>query len=264
MREHTYRQVAHAFSGKAGQYENHAAIQQQLIDALVQEIEQQKIPSGAWLDIGAGTGLFEKSLPQACLPECIVGADIAAGSLGYAHETVPGLRPVVADMHLLPFRKTSFSNVVMTSALQWTFSPSRILDNIREVLIPGGFFCFTVFLKGYLSELATVYRDMGADLEVYLPSQKHFEDLLLSGGLSIIRSKRIRGARLFPTAFDVIKHLVAIGATARKSGSVHRSVFEICRRYSRAFATPQGVPLSFDALVGIATTVSRKESREEN
>ncbi len=248
-----HRRIADSFSGKAHLYETHADIQRTVIQKLLSGINNTVSTEGMWLNIGAGTGLFEKLLPHALYPSCMVSVDISAGSLFQAKKTTPlAIQPVIADMHRLPFHKSRFSAVVMTSALQWSTSAFKTIQQVKEALRPGGHFLFSVFLRGYMSELEQIYNEMGTGLEVFLPTQQEFNALLSDCDFATIWSGKLAGKQYFTSTFALVKSLAAIGATARRSGGVHKSVFDFCRAYTQRFGTDRGVPLSYEAMVGIA------------
>jgi SAM-dependent methyltransferase len=93
------------------------------------------------------------------------------GFLTYVHEptigvdAVPNSCPfplVLADMHALPFKDSTFNVVVMNHVCEHSATPSLALKEIRRILVRGGILAITVpNAKTWISSLLT--RVLGYD-----------------------------------------------------------------------------------------------------
>lgn len=85
------------------------------------------------IDIGCGTGLILRKLPQ-----CSIGLDINPWAIEMARKHAPNSELVIADAENIPFRSSSFYTVVCTEMLEHVPSPELALNEIYRILISEG------------------------------------------------------------------------------------------------------------------------------
>lgn len=98
-------------------------------------------PEAIVLDIGCGTGEFEKLLLQTNPSQSIVGVDLSEKMLDIAREKCQTYDKVdfrVASADFLPFEDNSFDLVVSASAFHYFNQPLAALAQIKRVLKPDG------------------------------------------------------------------------------------------------------------------------------
>jgi len=94
------------------------------------------------LDIGSADGTFTSILVNKIRPKRLVGIDVLETSVDYANKRFAKSKAVsflVADAHKLPFKAKTFDGVFALEVLEHVFKPKVVLDEIRRVLVPGGF-----------------------------------------------------------------------------------------------------------------------------
>jgi ubiquinone/menaquinone biosynthesis C-methylase UbiE len=111
-------------------------------------------PRAVVLDIGCGTGEFEKLLLEKHPNQQIVGVDISQKMLEIAQQKCQGHSNAIflaTSALVLPFSDHSFDVIVSASAFHYFNEPEAALKEMRRVLRPGGGvvigshpYCFTL------------------------------------------------------------------------------------------------------------------------
>src|SRR5260221_6600399 len=110
-------------------------------------------PSETILDIGCGTGEFERLILSECPEQRMVGIDISEKMFRLvrkkcgAYPTATFLR---ANAAALPVPDQSYDLVVSASAFHYFDQPMASLEEMRRVLIPGGSVVILDWCKDYL------------------------------------------------------------------------------------------------------------------
>lgn len=104
---------------------------------------------GDILDLGAGTGLLSDFL----------GTDVTAVDVSERMLKEGSGKRVQADVQELPFKSNSFDWVLSFSVIMNAENPSNVLEEVRRVLKPGGFFVLTYLKKfDFSGELRSKFR----------------------------------------------------------------------------------------------------------
>jgi ubiquinone/menaquinone biosynthesis C-methylase UbiE len=89
------------------------------------------------IDAGCGTGVLAKELPGLCQAK-IFGLDIARNHLDMATRNAPAAIFTQGDAQELPFLSGTFDLAFCHFVLLWVTDPSRVIREMRRVVIPGG------------------------------------------------------------------------------------------------------------------------------
>jgi ubiquinone/menaquinone biosynthesis C-methylase UbiE len=111
-------------------------------------------PEAVVLDIGCGTGEFEKLLLSKHPNQQITGVDISTKMLEIARrkcQAYPKVAFRAASASALPFSDHSFDVIVSASAFHYFNAPEAALDEMRRILRPGGVMVILDWCKDYLS-----------------------------------------------------------------------------------------------------------------
>ncbi len=153
-------------------------------------------PDAAVLDIGCGTGEFERLLLTENPQQVITGVDISEKMLLMAKQkcrTYPNVSFRTASVSALPFADNSFDVVVSASAFHYFDDPTLALKEIKRVLKPEGRVIILDWCKDYL-----LCRICDFVLKFFDPAyrqcytQKEFHRLLISAQFELRRTTKFR------------------------------------------------------------------------
>jgi SAM-dependent methyltransferase len=116
---------------------------------------------GSCLDVGCGTGLMLRHLP-----ENSIGIDLNPRNIEKAKIYSPASVLIQGDIEeKLPFNDNSFLTVICTEVLEHLLFPDKTLKEIQRVLAPGGYFI------GSMPSNSVIWK-----LRAMSFSKKHFEE----------------------------------------------------------------------------------------
>lgn len=102
-------------------------------ERVMKELIIRHLQKGNHLDLGCGTGLILRHIP-----EVAVGLDINPRNLRRCKTHAPSGQLVLGDAESLPFADCSFSMVICTEVLEHLLDPSQCVGEIKRVLKAGG------------------------------------------------------------------------------------------------------------------------------
>jgi SAM-dependent methyltransferase len=248
------RRIAHSFGRKAATYRKHAVVQAELIGRIVRLIADFEAVggNGLLLDAGCGTGLLAELCREARLQSRIVGIDLAGAALA-AEERIIGGPPahLAADMERLPFKPQTFRGAIAASVFQWLDSPLAALGEIADVLEPGGFLIFSVFVEGSFAEVLATRATFGLPSPVRCPEPDAFAASLHAAGFERVTFATVARTVFATNAATHLKSISAIGGSAAAGQLLTRGrVVAFCRAYEERFRKSEGVPLTYRTMVG--------------
>lgn len=148
------RAIAQRFSRAAAHYDPVAHLQRQMGEWVLETVRRPAATSPVIaLDIGCGTGQLTQQLQPLC--DRLIGLDLAPGMLQFARQQ-HGHRIhhfICADADALPFAPATLDLVVSNFALQWSESLPALVQQLFQILRPGGQLVFSIPLTGTLHEL---------------------------------------------------------------------------------------------------------------
>lgn len=105
-----------------------------------------RLPAGAVLDVGCGTGSLAVTLAQRRPAARIVGIDAAAPYIAFARRQAgPNLQFEVADAAALPYPPANFAAAAAQLVVNFVPRPERAVAEMRRVVRPGGVVAATVW-----------------------------------------------------------------------------------------------------------------------
>ena len=160
------RAVRRAFSRAAPRYDEHAVLQREVGQRLVEHLEGIRMEPARVLDLGCGTGASFAALATRYPRARLTGLDIARPMLEEAGRRTPWWRRklglattpalVCADAERLPLAAGSLDLVFSNLALQWC-DPARAFGEAARVLRVGGLFLFSTLGPDTLKELRAAF-----------------------------------------------------------------------------------------------------------
>lgn len=149
--------VAKSFSNKAACYDKQASVQKQAaahcLSLLAQLIKDEALLEGPALEIGCGTGLLSRGLPELLSNREITISDISAAMLEKCQSNLEESQEKqnnnkldfrVLDAETLSPEQGRFSLIVSSFAIQWFWDPLNGIKRLLDLLLPGGILLFSL------------------------------------------------------------------------------------------------------------------------
>jgi len=262
------RQVRRAFSRAAARYREHAVLQREVEDRLLERLDYVTTPPQRVLDVGAGPGRASAALRRRWPKAEVIALDLALPMLREARRAAGWFRrlpAVCADARALPLADASVDVLFSSLCIQWIDDLPALFDEFRRVLRPGGFLALATFGSDTLHELRAAWAavDRRPHVSGFIDLM-HLGDALMAAGF---KDPVLDGEHFTLTYADapaLMRDLKAIGATNaepdRARGLTGKTrlaavaqAYEPCRRegllpatydvlYAHAWGPPPGQP----------------------
>lgn len=209
--------VRRAFGRAAAGYSEHAVLQHEVEQRLLERLEYVTTPPARVLDLGCGPGPASAVLRKRWRKAELIAMDLALPMLREARRQGSWLRPlnrVCADARQLPLADASIDLLFSNLCIQWIADLPALFDEFRRVLRPDGFLVLSTFGPLTLHELRAAWAEVDRT-----PHVSHFADIqrvgdaLLAAGF---RDPVLDGDDFTLTYADataLMRDLKAIGAT---------------------------------------------------
>ncbi len=210
-----YQAIADSFSAAADRYEDHAVLQKEVLNRLLERLDDearlQADPPRRILDLGCGTGWAVPRLRQQ-FPEAEIHALDFSPAMIARVPTVPGCQARVGDAHDLPYAGDSFDLVFSNLMLQWT-NEEQVLQEVRRVLKPGGILLASSLGFSTLHELRHSWQAVDDKPHVNaFTDMRQVADGMLRLGYSQVVANSETIVLTYATVVDLMRDLKAIGA----------------------------------------------------
>ncbi|MDR2788445.1 MAG: malonyl-ACP O-methyltransferase BioC [Candidatus Accumulibacter sp.] len=249
------RRVRDTFERAAATYDSAAAIQRRVCDRLLEELswEDGGAPENI-LDAGCGTGYGAGGLRRRWPGARISGIDFAPAMLALARGALD--RRLAADIEKLPFAAGSFDLWWSSLSLQWCDTRAAFREAAR-VLGPGGRIAFSTLCPGTFAELRAAFAEIDRHRHTLPFSEPDAaRDALVRAGLREIRLIREKHTVFHPDLKTLLRSVKDIGAQnvgeGRRPGMMGRSAWRKVEAAYERFRAPDGLPASYDVLLGYA------------
>jgi malonyl-CoA O-methyltransferase len=211
------RQVRRAFSRAAQRYREHAVLQREVEDRLLERCDFVQTAPLRVLDVGAGPGRASAALRKRWPRVEVVSLDLALPMLREARRSAGWFRrapAVCADARALPLADASVDVLFSSLCIQWIADLPALFDEFRRVLRPGGFIALSTFGPDTLHELRAAWAAVDRR-----PHVSAFVDLMRLGDALMhagFKDPVLDGEHFTLTYADagaLMRDLKAIGAT---------------------------------------------------
>ena len=203
--------ISENFSKASSQYHKEAALQKTIADSLVELANPYLKPDSKIIDLGSGTGFIAQKLNKD-----IYQLDIAFGMCQQSKKLSP---TICADIEKLPVADKSFDAAFSSSVVQWLNSLETAFKEVNRILNNNGYFFFTTFGEGTLSELKACYKSAGLEPKTLdFIGDKQIEAELNNSKFEILSFNKQEYKLEFSSVIELLKSITDIGAGASFSG----------------------------------------------
>ena len=189
--------VRHSFDRASATYDDHAFLQREIADRLLERLQYIKLAPKRTLDFGCGTGYVTAKLAQRDPTAQLLALDLAPRMVKHTRDrlgqpswfkqligTSPPRFPICADAEVLPLADESIDLAVSSLTMQWC-DPQKIAREMMRVLRPEGLLMFTTFGPDTLKELRQAFRAVDDHAHVNTFVDMHdIGDMLVAAGFS--------------------------------------------------------------------------------
>ncbi len=245
------------FNRAADTYDEYAALQQLVLERLVEMLPAFRLPAGRVLDLGSGTGHAVKSLQQAFPKHAVCQVDIAENMLRVARrQHKRWFRKqlfVCADAERLPFSDNSLSLVFSSLMLQWSHDLQQALAEQRRVLQPGGLCLLATLGQNSLNQLRQSWADSGAAPALHLfPDIQQLGQAMMAAGFDqpVLSTETI--TLTYASIRDLFNDLKHVGAAnaheLRNRGLTGKQRMKKFLNAYEALRNEERLPLSYEII----------------
>ena len=209
------RHIRRAFGRAASTYAQHAALQREVEDRLLERLEYYSGKPARVLDVGCGTGRASEALRKRFAPAQVIALDLALPMLRRVR--TGWLRPparVCADARMLPLPDASVDVLYSNLCVQWIDDLPVLFDEFRRVLKPGGYLTLSTFGQDTLHELRSAWA--AVDDAPHVSAFAHIAqvgDALMGAGFRDPVLDADHFTLTYTNAGDLMRELKALGAT---------------------------------------------------
>jgi len=252
--------VRRAFDGAAKRYAQHAVLQNEVCQRLLEKLDVVKINPSYILDAGVGTGAAIPDLFNRYKKAQLVALDISENMLAQTAEHGSLLQSphlICADVESLPFADNTFDLIFSSLSMQWCNNLNAAFLEAWRALKPGGLFVFSTFGPDTLKELRNSWASVDDANHVNQFIDMHdIGDALLQDRFA----EPVMEAEIITVTYrsvDEIMHdLKAIGAsvTSKQSrkGLGGRTTMQGVRDHYEQYRKDGLLPVSYEVIYGHA------------
>ncbi|QGX40504.1 malonyl-ACP O-methyltransferase BioC [Permianibacter aggregans] len=254
--------VAQAFSAAAKAYDEHAFLQREIADRLMERLDLIKLEPKLIVDVGSGTGYCTRALQTRYKKASVYGVDIAPGMVEYANKKRGWFakeKYLCADARQLPFEHQSVDLIFSSLALQWTDDIDNVFAEFQRVLKPEGLLLFSTFGPDTLKELRHAWSTVDDRVHVNRFMDMHdVGDALVRNFFADPVMDMEMLTLTYRDIMQLMRELKGIGANNRNAGRSHslttpKQLRQMMSAYEQAFRREdQTLPVSYEVVYGHA------------
>ena len=239
------------FSNAASTYDQHAAPQLELIEALLEQL-----PATAphrILDVGAGTGLLTEKIATRYPTTPIDAIDLSEEMIEQSQKRLhhlPQINWIQADAETYVSQQP-YTLIVSSAALHWSPNLTATLQNLYNALQPGGHFLLGLMLRGTLWELRELRRRIAPTkgIGLTLPTENIVTQQIQHIGFDILHSATAERRHIYSNTRDFLQAIHEQGVTALPQNDLplnRGELLALIHAYETNHATAGGIYATYE------------------
>ncbi|MBH0063604.1 methyltransferase domain-containing protein [Psychrobacter sp. SZ93C1] len=200
--------IARHFSS-AGDYDQHANIQQTVCQYLLANIAQVK--QSSVLEVGAGTGQMTRLLAEYIQSQHWVINELCSEQAATLQSILPTAGIVIGDAETIDLKK-NYSLIVSANAVQWFDDPLIFVTQSVQRLQSGGQLIFSTFTPNNFLQIK-----MLTGQGLYYPDIDEWQSALVDAGFEKIELSTQRFDLPFSTPYAILKHMKLTGVSTNQT-----------------------------------------------
>ncbi len=169
------QRIQKAFNRAAITYGQAAFVQKQIAEHAIKLIPPQTY--NRVIEIGCGNGQSTQALQSSLFCKSFLALDLAPNMLKQARLQCPHPFYLTADGENTPLRPHSFDLLFSTSCMQWYLNPKKSISDNLGLLVKGGHFSLSMFVKGTFYEIEECRKRTGYGSIFELQSEEEYRKL---------------------------------------------------------------------------------------
>ncbi|OGT33382.1 MAG: malonyl-[acyl-carrier protein] O-methyltransferase BioC [Gammaproteobacteria bacterium RBG_16_51_14] len=264
------QEMRQAFDAVADGYEEHAVLQNTVMQRVLERLDLINLQVRHILDLGSGTGTASRLLAQRYNKAQVIQLDVSTAMLRISRARGPRFFSrqgyLCADAEMLPVAGSAVDLVFSSLMLQWCNDLDAAFAEAARVLRPGGLFIFATLGPDTLRELRASWA--GADNKVHVNAFMDMHDVgdaLIRAGLAdpVLDVERLTltyddGYRLMRELKYLGAHNVNVGR--RKTLTGKRRMLDMLAAYEQ-FRQEGRLPATYEVVYGHAWMLDRTPVR---
>lgn len=250
-----------AFARAAGSYDEHALLQREIGERLLERLELVLLQPRRVLDLGCGTGVAAGALLKRYPKAEVIALDFSHAMLVKTRQRGRFWRRprcLCADMEKLPLPDQSMDLVYANASLQWATEPAGMFRELARVLAPEGLLMFSSFGPDTLWELRSAWATVDDHPHVHDFTDLHvYGDLMVQAGLADPVMDMEHITLTYPDVAGVMQDIRGVGAvnavSGRERGLLGRRRLKLLHAAYEAHRRPDGtLPATYEVVYGHA------------
>ncbi|MGP9557853.1 methyltransferase domain-containing protein [Psychrobacter sp. AOP7-A1-24] len=193
----------------AGDYDQHANIQQKVCQSLLTNITQTEQDSV--LEVGAGTGQMTRLLAEHIQSPYWVINELCSEQAATLQSILPTAGIVIGDAETIDL-KENHSLIISANAVQWFDDPLSFVTQSASRLRTGGQLVFSTFTPNNFLQIKAL---TGQGL--YYPDIDKWQSTLVDACFENIKLSTQRFDLPFPTPYAILKHMKLTGVSTNQT-----------------------------------------------
>ena len=249
--------VRRIYNRVANLYDEHAALEQEVATRLLERLEFHRLRPQRIVDLGCGTGRATAQLKKKFTKAELIGLDSSQAMLLQLQRRsglLRRLRPVCADMSVLPLADQSSELLFSNLALQWCADPVSLFAEFRRVLTPAGMLLFSSFGPDSLSELREAWAAADGTAQMMeFADMLQVGDALMAAGFQepVMDAERITVS--YPDIDSLVRELEATGTSGFLRGRTSLAeAKDYLEKAYEPFRVEGRYPVTYEIIYGTA------------